>query len=81
MPDLLVVVDDVAQVVSAAVVSLAHAHRVVREVHVAVVAEDWRCHVSYFLDGWREGWREGEVGGIRVGMGIGIKGKEKDDSL
>lgn len=41
--DLLVVVDDVAQVVPAAVVRLAHAHRVVRQVHVAVVAEDcWK---------------------------------------
>jgi hypothetical protein len=37
----LVVVDNVAQVVAAAVVGFAHAHRVVREVDVAVVAEDW----------------------------------------
>jgi hypothetical protein len=37
----LVVVDDVAQVVAAAVVGFAHAHRVVGEVDVAVVAEDW----------------------------------------
>lgn len=42
VPDLLVVIDDVAQVVPAAVMRLAHAHRVVREVHVAVVAEDCR---------------------------------------
>jgi hypothetical protein len=34
----LVVVDDVSEVVSAAVVCLAHAHGVVREVHIAVVA-------------------------------------------
>lgn len=34
----LVVVDDVAQVVSTAVVRLAHAHGVVREVHIAVIA-------------------------------------------
>lgn len=43
--DLLVVVDDVAQVVTAAVVGLAHAHAVVREVDIAVIAEDccwWR---------------------------------------
>jgi len=33
----LVVVDDVAQVVPAGVVRLAHAHRVVREVHIAVI--------------------------------------------
>lgn len=38
--DLLVVVDDVAQVVATRVVRLAHAHRVVREVDIAVVAED-----------------------------------------
>lgn len=38
--DLLVVIDDVAQVVAARVVRLAHAHRVVREVDIAVVAED-----------------------------------------
>lgn len=39
--NLLVVVDDVAQVVAAAVVGLAHAHAVVREVDIAVVAKDW----------------------------------------
>lgn len=38
--NLLVVVDDVAQVVAAGVVRLAHAHRVVREVDIAVVAEE-----------------------------------------
>lgn len=38
--DLLVVVDDVAQVVAAAVVRLAHRHAVVRQVDIAVVAED-----------------------------------------
>lgn len=40
MADLLVVVDDVAQVVAPAVVGLAHAHGVVRQVDIAVVAED-----------------------------------------
>ena len=40
MANLLVVVDDVAQVVAAGVVRLAHAHRVVREVDIAVVAEE-----------------------------------------
>jgi hypothetical protein len=39
--DLLVIVDDVSQVVSAAVVGLAHAHGVVREVDIAVVAEEF----------------------------------------
>lgn len=34
----LIVVDDVAQVVAPAVVGFAHAHRVVREVDIAVVA-------------------------------------------
>lgn len=42
MTNLLVVIDDVAQVVSATVVCLAHAHTVVREVDIAVVAEDWK---------------------------------------
>jgi hypothetical protein len=37
-----VVGNHIANVVPSAVVSLAHAHRVVREVDVAVVAED--CH-------------------------------------
>lgn len=36
--DLLVVLDDVTQMVTAAVVSLAHAHGVVRKVHIAVIA-------------------------------------------
>ena len=34
----LVVLDDVSKVVAAAVVGFAHAHRVVREVDIAVVA-------------------------------------------
>lgn len=38
--NLLVVLDDVAQMVTTVVVSLAHAHRVVRKVHIAVIA--WR---------------------------------------
>lgn len=38
--DLLVVIYDISKMVSAAVVSLAHAHGVVREVHIAVVAEE-----------------------------------------
>ncbi len=40
MADGLVVVDDVAEVVAPAVVGLAHAHGVVRQVDVAVVAEE-----------------------------------------
>ena len=36
----MVVVHDVAQVVTAAVVGLAHAHGVVREVDIAIVTED-----------------------------------------
>ena len=42
MPDLLVVVDYVAEVVAAAVVRFSHAHRVVGEVDIAVVAEELR---------------------------------------
>lgn len=40
--DLLVVVDDVPYVIAAGVVGLAHAHGVVRQVDVAVIAEDWK---------------------------------------
>lgn len=39
----LVVVDDVAQVVAAAVVGLAHAHRVMGEVDIAVIACEDLC--------------------------------------
>lgn len=41
MPDLLVVIYDVAQVVAAGVVRFAHAHGVVGEVDIAVVAEEF----------------------------------------
>jgi hypothetical protein len=40
--DLLVIVYDVAQVVAAAVVGFPHAHRIVREVDIAVVAKELR---------------------------------------
>lgn len=50
----LVIVYDVAQVISAAVVSLAHRHGVVREVDIAVVA----CWWLKLLDGG-EGSHEG----------------------
>ena len=42
MADLLVVVDDIAQMVTAGVVCFAHAHGVVSEVDIAVVAEELR---------------------------------------
>ena len=42
MSDLLVIVDDVAQVVATRVMRLAHAHGVVGEVDIAVVAEELR---------------------------------------
>lgn len=45
----LVVVNDVAQVVAAAVVCLAHAHAVVREVDIAVVAEDCEGEIELAL--------------------------------
>lgn len=38
MPRTLIVLDDIAQVIAAAVVGLAHAHGIVSEVHIAVVA-------------------------------------------
>ena len=40
----MVIVDDVAQVVSAAVMGFAHAHRVVREVDITVIA--WEASVE-----------------------------------
>ena len=62
----MVVVHDVAQVVTAAVVGLAHAHGVVREVDIAVVAEDCleKSHIGQYFPCWsecetqneREGW-------------------------
>jgi hypothetical protein len=39
--DLLVVLDDVTDVITARVVGFADAHGVVREVDIAVVAEEW----------------------------------------
>lgn len=42
MSDLLVVVDDIAQMVATGVVRLAHAHGVVGQVDIAVVAEEFR---------------------------------------
>lgn len=45
----LVVVDDVAEMVATAVVRLAHAHRVVRQVDVAVVACFFEAWVSMFF--------------------------------
>lgn len=56
MSDLLIVVDDVAEVVASRVMRLAHAHGVVGEVDIAVVAEElrhgcgrevWRCRSVY----------------------------------
>lgn len=69
--DLLVIVDDVAQVVAARVVRLAHAHRVVREVDIAVVAEDWpgrvracvRLEVSMWWPGGVSVFGKGRGGG------------------
>lgn len=46
----LIVVYDIAQVVATAVVCFAHAHGVVGEVDIAVVAEDWRW-VFALVDG------------------------------
>ena len=48
----LIVLEDVAQMVSAGVVRLAHAHRVVREVHIAIVTwisgsdDQYQCEVE-----------------------------------
>ena len=61
MPDLLVVFHDVAEVVAPAVVGFAHAHRIVREVDVAVVAEEFGHCGGIAVDGWVEEGGEGEV--------------------
>jgi hypothetical protein len=50
----LVVVNHVTEVVAAAVVRLAHAHRVVREVDIAVVAED--CDRERLALVWQTRW-------------------------
>lgn len=47
MANLLVVFYDVSQVVSAAVVRLSHAHGVVREVDIAVIAKELG-HLEWF---------------------------------
>lgn len=39
--DLLVVIDNVAEMVATAVVGLAHAHGVVREVDIAIIAKEF----------------------------------------
>ena len=51
MSDLLVVVDHIAQVIAARVMRLAHAHRVVGQVDIAVVAEEFR-HVGAVAGTW-----------------------------
>ena len=57
--NLLVVVDDITEVVTAAVVSFAHAHRVVGEVDIAVVAEEFR-HLGGGLS-WEVSVWEGKI--------------------
>lgn len=76
MSDLLVVVDDIAHVVAAVVVSLSHAHGVVGEVDIAVVAEEFRHlaavrplrslvfvfgPVSTCVRSWLVGWLRGKL--------------------
>jgi len=63
MSDLLVVVDHVAQVVAAGVMRLAHAHRVVGQVDIAVVAEEFghgrgRGRVKQYLVGLEVAMRQ-----------------------
>jgi len=48
MANLLVVVDYISQVISAGVMGLAHAHGVVCEIYIAVVAEEF-WHDGLFL--------------------------------
>jgi hypothetical protein len=38
--NLLIIVDDVTQVIATAVMRLAHTHRVMCQVHIAIIAED-----------------------------------------
>lgn len=46
MTDLLIVVNNVAEVVTTTVVGFAHRHGVVCQVDIAVIAEDWSREVS-----------------------------------
>lgn len=66
VPDLLVIFHHVAQVVAAAVVGFAHAHAVVCQVDIAVVAEEFGhfggCGVCVELEG--EGAGGGGGGGL-----------------
>jgi hypothetical protein len=58
----LVIIYDVAQVVAAAIVSLPHAHRIVREVNIAVVAKDWARGLATRDLGWRGRGRNAHFG-------------------
>lgn len=49
----LVVVDDIAEVVAAGVVRLSHAHRIVCEVDIAVVAKDWAARGERVALAWK----------------------------
>jgi hypothetical protein len=79
MSDLLVVVDHVAQVVAAGVMRLAHAHRVVGQVDIAVVAEELRhggavaialCSIWVLLDSYATAmkWSESRSRGCGLWM-------------
>ena len=60
MSDLLVVVDDIAEMVAAGIMGFADAHGVVGEVDVAVVAEEIR-HVSERSVGVEDGVLSGKM--------------------
>lgn len=49
----LVVVDDIAEMVAAGVVGLPHAHGVVREVDIAIVAKDWMTRGKGVALAWK----------------------------
>lgn len=64
----LVVVDDIAEVVAAGVVGLPHAHRVVREVDIAIVAKDWTTRGKGVALAWKTRRGRGGKGGLHFGI-------------
>lgn len=64
----LVVVNDVAEVVAAGVVGLPHAHRVVREVDIAIVAKDWTTRGKGVALAWKTRRGRGGKGGLHFGI-------------
>lgn len=73
----LVVVDDIAEVVAAGVVGLPHAHGVVREVDIAIVAKDWTTRGKEVALAWKTRRGRGGKGAYTLAFWIG-SGDEGD---